>query len=514
MEKYNILIGFYDPYGGDKFINELINKEYISSVYMAYSELSFEKVRRVNTSNVTYFSRGVGLTADYGLICDLNKLPALSKELLEKMLPYESMIMKMGRRRTHFPTVVYEDEKKIYHRHLRFWNYVFDHHEINLVFMCGEIPHIQYTYVIYGLAKVKGIPVLVNGVTSIPHRVVYGTSIESLGTAIGEYFRISAASLPSESIRLTGDVEEFYEKYSKDSGEVKEERQKSDFAKKQLASTKKFLFGPYYGITGSFRYQKEKARVAAASIIKYHSWSHYRKLRKRLNQTRKDSYLVRYFLKYEAMSLDEYNLIAVEPDYSKKYIYFGLQLTPEATTIPRAGVFAEQYTSVQLLARAAEKNGVLVYVKEHFVQPCRDREVYEILSQIPNVRLIKSSVSSFDLMEHCIAVATQTGTCILEGALKGKPALVTGSGYVWKGLPSLFEIMDEEQGAEVIRSILKGFHVDPDEIKRYFYAIQKCSLHCFWAESPDDVETPMFRENIQERISLLEKFLRQEVCSN
>ena len=67
-------------------------------------------------------------------------------------------------------------------------------------------------------------------------------------------------------------------------------------------------------------------------------------------------------------------------------------------------------------------------------------------------------------MNNCIAAATQTGTCILEGVSRKKPVLVTSSGYSWKGIPYTFEILDENQGAEIIQSILDGLDWNDNEI--------------------------------------------------
>lgn len=507
MKKINLLIGYY-AYYGEKFIKEIIKKESISTIYNAASELSYEDIRRIKTPGITRCPYSVGTTANYVVMCDMNKLPALSKELLEQMLPYESMILKLGQRQSNFPTIEYEDEKRNYHKHLRFWNHVFDKYRINAVYF-DSFPHVQYTYVIYCLALLRKIPMFICSATSIPEIRVYGNNLESIGENINDYYQNKAKYLPEESVRLSGSVAGFYDKYRGPADRINHQRKREHFAEHALKRTQKIYFGSYIGISGIFRPEKAKLRLAASAIIKHHRWSWYRDQREHLKQVRKDSYMIRYYLRYQAMSLKDYDRIAQEPDYGKKYIYFGLQLTPEESTIPRAGVFAEQYTSVQLLARAAEKNNVMVYVKEHFVQPFRDREIYRMLARIPNVCLIKSSVSSFDLMEHSIAVATQTGTCILEGALRGKPALVTGRGYNWKGLPTLFEIVDEDQGAEVIHNILKGFYVSLDAVKRYFYAIQECSIRWYCPEKASDTNSLKYREILQEKITKLDEFFQK-----
>ena len=264
------------------------------------------------------------------------------------------------------------------------------------------------------------------------------------------------------------------------------------------------------GLKGVLRPLRKQTQMIKSVLKKERSLEWYRKNKEDINILKKEWWDVHIYNRYVAMTQKEYNKIAVEPDFNKKYIYFGLQFVPEETTIPRAGVFSEQYTSIQLLARAAEKVGVTVYVKEHFVQPFRSKFVYTQLQDISNVALIKTTVSSFDLMKNSVAVATQTGTCILEGALRGKPALVFGESAVWKGLPTMFEIVDEEQGEDVIRDILNGFSAEPDEIKKYFYAIQKKTVNCYY--QPDwwnQRDTKEHKESTSELLDLICGFLKE-----
>lgn len=182
--------------------------------------------------------------------------------------------------------------------------------------------------------------------------------------------------------------------------------------------------------------------------------------------------------------------------------------------MPWVGVFGEQYTSVQLLARAAEKYGIYIYVKEHFVQAYRERAVYELLREIPNVRLIKSTVSSFDLMDKCFAVATQTGTVIIESALRGKPALVLSEGWNWKGLPNVFEIKDEIHGAEVISGLMKGFKVDKSDVRKYFYAIQKKSMYFYRVENKDNYGNEKYKRSLKDQERILTEFFTDHFSCN
>lgn len=124
----------------------------------------------------------------------------------------------------------------------------------------------------------------------------------------------------------------------------------------------------------------------------------------------------------------------------------------------------------------ASKFGLYVYVKEHYVQRHRPISFYEDLCKIKNVRLIKSNVPSASIMINSLAVATQTGTCVLEASLMGKPSIVFGQGVAWKKLPGLFEMKDEQQGSDILKMILEGININIFDVKRYFYSIQNRTI--------------------------------------
>lgn len=504
MENIQVLLGYCPVYGKD-LSHELIKIDnvklcYNAAEYYCYTE---EEAKIIN------FNQRLGRETLYEKVYDLNKLPALDKDLMEQMRPYESMIYKLASRKNGFPIVDYEKEKRNFHKHLRFWNYIFEKYSINMLFF-EEIPHVSYTYLIYCLGVVKGIPTLLCDQTSIQGIRVYGNSIENMGANIQDYYETVCKKLDVNECCLSGTVEEFYNRYSRPVSEIKADRKKNKFEKKEFKKSRKYNYGRFLGRNAFLKPLRYRLSLLKKVVIRKKGWGWYKEHEDEIRCLIKDCYDIRFFKKHTAMWQKSYNAMAVKPDYNQKYIYFGLQLTPEATTMPRAGVFAEQYTSVQLLARAAEKENVLVYVKEHYVQTFRDREVYKLLSEIPNVKLIKTTESSFDLMSHSIAVATQTGTCILEGALLNKPALVFGEGYLWKGMPNVFEITDEEQGVKIVHRILSGFSISADEIKKYFYAIQKQSIECYLQEEYwNQSDREEHKDSVKRFMKLLEEFLEE-----
>ena len=428
---------------------------------------------RIETTSV-----GMAINRAYADFCDINALPALDQELLEAMEPFESTAISFGIRRTNYPMTLYEDEKRNYLLHLRYWNYILEDRKINVVFF-DNIPHTQHKYVIYALAKIKHIPMLMCYATDFRTLRVFGTDIGRVGEEIGAYFRkLKQSNLTAEECILEGEIKDYYELHTLPMDELKKKMNPGSdgFTAKKRKETAQFLHGPYLSLMVSLRPYYVWVRNLGKSLLLYHGLKYYRETEKYRAEETKNVVLSRLYQKRLSDGQTDYNRYAQKADLSQNYILFCMHLTPEASTLPAAGVFTPQYNAIQLLAKIAEKFGVLVYVKEHYVQPTRSKAFYRDLKEINNVRLIKTTESTYDLMEKCLAVSTLTGTCIQEGILMGKPAMVIGNGYFFKGMPGLFEIRSQQDGEDALKEIMDGYVIDRNEVKKYFYAIQKTSV--------------------------------------
>jgi len=177
--------------------------------------------------------------------------------------------------------------------------------------------------------------------------------------------------------------------------------------------------------------------------------------------------------------LKYYNKLAELPDYTKPFVVFMLHMQPEATTLPQAGVFVEQYLAVQILAKTLEGTGINLYVKEHFVQPYRSRDFYENLKSIRGVHLIQSTVDSKELLRHCLASSTCTGTIIIESIINGKPALVFGNGGTEYG-PGIYKVGSKEDCERALEDIQKqDFVINQADVRRYFKAFSENCVYAY-----------------------------------
>lgn len=441
-----------------------------------------------DTPNNIHFPRNIAKTANYSAYCDMNEVPALSEEDIKAMNKYLPMALNISQRITNFPINVWEEEKFKAYAHWRFWKHIIIKHKINAVFF-EQYPHSRpYHWFIYGLAREMNIPILMLSYCDFKNRYTYGESIESQGLAIEKYYETVAKSMRPDECILEGTMRDEFERLQHLESDIV---MKPEYAKMRLQETIKIMYGkhlspmhfwiPYRLLFRKIFGMRIKNLSGGRRTDRSDAFEAFQRER-RLDRRIQD------YLRHDAAFLKDYNKIAEDPDYNERYIFYGLQLTPEGTTFPLGGSFCDQITSIQLLARAAEKCGVKVYVKEHFIQAFRSKWFYEAIKQIKNVRLIKNGIPSIELMKNCLAVSTQTGYCMVESAFLGKPALITSECSICRKLPNVFLVHDEEQCEEIICSLLKGFSFDLNDVKRFFYAVQENTIYGAGRNGWDDIK--------------------------
>lgn len=148
--------------------------------------------------------------------------------------------------------------------------------------------------------------------------------------------------------------------------------------------------------------------------------------------------------------------LAKPADLTRPFVYCALHVQPELTTAPLAREFAEPLAMLRLLA-ASLPDGVELYVKEHPAQPAmaRSAELYRQIAQLPRARLVPTDTSSFDLVSHCVAVATATGTVGWEALLRGKPVLAFGlASYL--AAPGVTLVSGRDQCRRALEEALAG----------------------------------------------------------
>lgn len=420
---------------------------------------------------------------------------AVSRHILDGMLPYKSMALHLMMRESHYDIYSYHYLEEVYYKHVRYWNHLLDTEGIDFVLFLVT-PHHIGEYVLYALAEIKKIQTAIfTPITPVGHFVM-GTSIENLG-------------YPVEELYKSGDLR----------GELKE-----DFAAFVSRALESDIFSA-----------KEKVEITTATKNTVFSFSSYSLLIRRILKIAVVKFAGRYkehrdfylkeqkrlaaltvqSLRYEKKMdhIKEYQKLSKAPDWSDRYIYFALQQTPEETTMPRAGEYKNQILSIRTLAKAANKNGLKVYVKEHWVQGHRDPGFYQEINNIEGVMLVNLEISAGALIDHAQAVSTQTGTCIIEAMLKGKHCLFFGEGQPFKGAPGAVRIDDEIQADHVIQDILCGKSTfSREDALRYMKALDRGSI-CGYVDSLAEVTAQYDRDESAGKIVEFTKTLFMENTS-
>ena len=186
------------------------------------------------------------------------------------------------------------------------------------------------------------------------------------------------------------------------------------------------------------------------------------------------------------------------PDDIDQWFYFPLHIQPEYTTMICGTNCIDQIgTLISLSNSLSISNGIIV--KEHpGMIGRRNINYYETIKNIPNVRFINPSTSSFELIKKTKATITISGTAGMEAILLGKPVITLGNVVYnsYKNILSLKKIPRAKWGEE-INYFLENFNNNYDELIDYIAKIIDQSFSFNWIEPQDNPEEVLNNENIE-----------------
>jgi len=382
---------------------------------------------------------------------DHSGLLALDEDLVEQMRECEAVFMNMVTRLEYARKISYEERKRMYYLHLRFWNDFLEKHEINL-FLSGIMPHEIPDFVIYSLCKLKGIHALIFHASTVRDCAFLEEDWEESAVQTRDRYQELLSQARGKDIFLSRKFEEYYQKLTKPAGKKPIDFKRPTVLDRIVASVKSNTLRSFVAFIRWI-----------PTLLSPRAW--YRRFQKMHAEWYRFT-LRRY-----------YDQHVIEPDFSQKYIYFPLHFQPECSTCPMAGAFVDQQVAIQLLSYYAPE-GVLLYVKEHPRQrkkgvACRSIDFYRRLVSMPNVRLIKYDVSSFTLREHSSAVATGTGTAGFEAIFRQKPLFMFGHRY-YQYAPGVFPIRTREDCQKAMEAIFeRGEKPDLLQIRTFLKAMEE-----------------------------------------
>lgn len=403
----------------------------------------------------------------YDEIVDFNDLIPLSREILEAMRPYEATALQMLVRNFERDVYTFDEAKQLYLKHLRFWNHIFVTEQINMVCF-NNIPHHCHDYVIYSLAKIYHTGMAVCADTSIPPRLATGKDLEHLWQAPYErYLELK----DSDDVELPEDLEHYYQALLYSNENLDKSAVHRGMSREHHIQVRRATFEEYFNREHRFKRRKHLIKLALTEDFK-----------KNMEKLQEEHAICkRAAMKLHTMrGIDYYNSLTSEPVPGERYLIYFLHLQPEATTLPQGGVFVEQELMIQILAKAAERFGIKVYVKEHFVQPCRNKSFYDGLAKLRNVRLIHSDRDSKELAKNCVATASCNGTILLESIFNGKPTFIFGE-VCFEKAPGVFRIGSAEECEAVLEQIeSESFSIDQSQVRAYLKAFGENSIRAYF----------------------------------
>lgn len=177
-------------------------------------------------------------------------------------------------------------------------------------------------------------------------------------------------------------------------------------------------------------------------------------------------------LKRKIRLLIGYNDLYDSTEESDNFVYFPLNFEPELSLLFCAPFATDQINVIKQLARALPISYKL-YVKEHpHMFGYRTRKFYQEIKKMPNVKLIRPDVPSFELIKKAKLIATISGTSGWEAILLKKPVITFGA-TSYNTLSMVKYCTSMHNLAALVKKQLENFHFDEQELLDFTIALLK-----------------------------------------
>lgn len=425
---------------------------------------------RYDETRVTEINYDICEHNRYAEVYDFNDMLPLGKDILEAMLPYESTVMKMLVRNTEQDVYFYDESKRFYLAHLRFWNHIFRKHQItHVVQVC--VPHHAHDYVIYALAKIYRCKYVVNVATSIWNHWIPCTNLEYPCEQLLN--RYEALKEEGKEVVLSEKLEHYYQALHIDKVALDRNIMNAGMTRKQHIDMQKNKYLFYFNAGNRLKRRKHLLKEKMLACMK-----HDKVFSERIHDEAmwNTNLTKRSKLRSKLMvDIHYYDSLATQSVEGERYVVYFLHYQPEASTLPQAGVFVEQELAITLLAHVLKQRGIRLYVKEHFVQPYRSKAFYDGLKRIDNVTLINSNVDSKQLLVKSLAVSSCCGSSTQEAIFNGVPVLLFGFG-MFTGAPGTFSCATEQDIVNAMDRIQNGMEISQEDVRYYLKAFDELAV--------------------------------------
>lgn len=351
---------------------------------------------------------------------EIEELPAIDAELIEKMYSYESLYYPMLDRYEvdNFIQLPYQKRNQYYKNDLQALLHIIQKYQID-VCVFGDVPHIGYDYILYGLCKCMNIVIAIEymGVL-IPRKSATIYFMEDLFNPIPDLSRIQYEKekfLDKEKLSLR--MQSYIDQYNREKSEITSFITISSFVK----------VNKYIEILQLIIRRVKERQFFLAIRRKYHRY-------------------------WAGKKVNRYLKRVSERKITDKYIYYPLHYQPEGTSLPMGGEYYDQLLVIKMISQHLPKD-VMLYVKPH---PNRslyaDKDYYQKIISLKNVKLISKDVNTYDLIDNALAVVSLTGTAILEALVRKKHVLMFGY-YIWQYAPGVYHCKTEKDCIKALAEV-------------------------------------------------------------
>ena len=308
----------------------------------------------------------------------------------------------------------YNERKYIYYMGLSFWNNIFTKHNIDLIVINGYIHYFNCDGHLPIFAKKYNIPLITTHMFGLSR---FNRTFQELN---------SRKMIKVENKKHVKDISEYlswedFNSFCHVNQKYKASNIKHMYFKNIVRTKLQETIGPLgMDVLKAVRYRNFHHKVFCEGTGFYTDTA-----------TKLRCYI---FLMLTKKFLDKHSTHITD---SAPFIYYSLHMEPEATV--QYLTLESQLTAIQILASSLPA-GWKIYVKEHphqyninqdflyyymhNINFFKTKKFYKRILKMKNVEIVSMEYSSEYLIERAIAIATLSGTVLLEAVAKKKPVLL------------------------------------------------------------------------------------------
>ena len=196
-----------------------------------------------------------------------------------------------------------------------------------------------------------------------------------------------------------------------------------------------------------------------------------------------------------------------QPVEGEKYVFFPLQIQPEASTSVRGKWYINQLALIENISKSIPCDYKL-YVKEHMKNfSKRPRGFHKEIIKLPNARLISPLCNTIDLIKKSSLVTTITGTIGWESILLQKPVLTFGEVF-YNSFDEVTRVKEIDQLPAIIKQKLDK-ETPTKKTLEFVAAVQKSTFPGIAALPGGCQNRSLTKENIGKLADGIEGYIKQ-----